>query len=182
MKYALLLLIALSAPLATALAQTPDSAFAKSLKPGDRITVDIAGYKYQAVFKKYTACRSTDGTCGTITDDDGNTKDVMIRYFKPPAAGAAQTAAANKGTLPSGKFNCYFYSGYLQNVPGFTLAAGGNFTDHVGKGKYTWDAATGVISFKGGAWNNQKVKTDSKGGLSVLKADGSAGAVSCSKA
>ncbi|RYX89836.1 MAG: hypothetical protein EOO28_31550 [Comamonadaceae bacterium] len=172
----------LLAALAALPALAQNSAFATSLKPGDRVTVDIAGYKYQAVFKKYSECRNGDGKCGTITDGDGNTKDVLIRYFNPPAAGAAKAAAANKGTLPTGKFNCFFFSGYLQSIPGFTLAPGGKFTDHVGTGKYTWDAATGIISFTGGAWNGQKVRTDSQGGLGVLKKDGSLGAVSCSKA
>jgi len=183
LTHKLLLALALfaAAPLAS-LAQTAKSPFSTGLKPGERITVDIAGYKYQAVFKSYVSCSSGDGKCGRITDDDGNTRDVLIRYFKAPAAGAAQTAAANKGALPFGKFNCYFYSGYLQNVPGFTLAAGGRFSDHVGTGKYAWDAATGTVAFSGGAWNGQKVRINSKGGLQVLKADGSSGAVSCSQA
>ena len=177
------LLGAVAALLAPFAAGAQTTAFATSLKSGDRITVDIAGYRYQAVFKSYVDCKSGDGKCGRITDDDGNTKDVLVRYFKPPAAGAAQTAAASKGTLPGpGKYNCYFFSGYLQNVPGFTLAAGGRFTDHSGTGQYSWDAATGTIAFKGGAWNGQKVRTDSKGKLRVLKENGFAGAVSCSKA
>ncbi len=174
------LAIAACAPFA--LAQTAGDGFATSRKAGDRVTVDIAGYKYQATVQGYTACRDGDGRCARIKDDDGVTKEVLVRYLKPPVAGSAQTAAANKGTLPQGKFNCYFFSGYLQNVPGFTLAGGGRFSDHVGSGQYTWDAASGTISFKGGAWNGQKVRTDSRGGLQVLKADGSAGAVSCSKA
>jgi hypothetical protein len=174
--------ILLGALASAALAQPADAGFATSRKSGDRVTVDIAGYRYQATVKAYKACRDGDGRCVTITDDDGVTKEVLVRYLKPPVAGSAQTAAANKGTLPQGKFNCYFYSGYLQNVPGFTLSPGGRFSDHVGSGQYSWDAASGVISFKGGAWNGQKVRTDSRGGLQVLKADGSAGAVSCSKA
>lgn len=177
------LAIAIAAMLVPFAALAQNTAFATGLKAGDRITVDIAGYKYQAVFKSYVDCRDGDGKCGRITDDDGNTKDVLVRFFKPPAAGAAQAAAANKGTAPAaGKYNCYFFSGYLQNVPGFTLATGGKFSDHSGSGQYSWDAATGTLAFKGGAWNGQKVRTDSKGGLRVLKENGSAGAVSCSKA
>lgn len=177
------LLVAAVALLAPAAALAQNSAFSTSLKPGDRITVDIAGYKYQAAFKSYVDCRNGDGKCGRITDDDGNTKDVLLRYFKPPAPGAAQAAAANKGTLPAaGKYSCHFFAGTLQNVPGFTLAANGKFSDHAGSGQYTWDAATGTISFKGGAWNGQKVRTNSRGGLQVLKENGSPGAVSCGKA
>lgn len=177
------LAFATAAMLAPLCAAAQNSAFATSLKPGDRITVNIAGYKYQAVFKSYVDCRKGDGKCGLITNDDGNTRDVLIRYFEPPAAGAAKTAAANKANIPAaGKYNCHFFAGMLQNVPGFTLAANGKFSDHSGSGQYTWDAATGTISFKGGAWNGQKVRTDSKGGLRVLKENGSPGAVSCGKA
>ncbi len=115
------------------------------------------------------------------------TRNQLIAAWALAATLAAPAAlaqgAANKGTMPApGKYTCHFYSGYLQNVPGFTLAAGGKFSDHGGSGQYSWDAATSTIAFKGGAWNGQKVRADSKGGLRVLKENGSAGAVSCGKA
>lgn len=97
-------------------------------------------------------------------------------------AQAPKPAVAAAKAKPSGKYTCSFFAGTLQNVPGFTLADGGRFTDHSGSGTWDWDAASGTVSFKGAAWNGQRAKVTGEGRMQVLKPNGSRGAVSCSRA
>ncbi len=152
--------------------------FADNLKSGQRVEVNIAGYKYQGTFKGYVKCN--DGApCATILADDGGRTDTRLRYIHPSSAPAktAATPSGMAGGVTSGKYTCTFFSGTLQNIPGFTLHAGGKFTDHKGSG--SWTNAGGVISFTGSTWTGQKAKITGNGKMQVLKANGSMGAVTC---
>jgi hypothetical protein len=156
--------------------------YARTLKPGARITVDIAGYTYQGTYTGPTTCR--DGAaCVAVTDDDGNRKQLLPRFIKPPRAGAAARAEAGRSTVPSGKHVCRAFSGgMLINVGQFTLRDNGTFTDQAGGGRWSWDAATSMVSFSGGAWNGQKARKLSDGSLNVQRAGGGGGgATSCYK-
>lgn len=153
--------------------------YARTLSPGARVTVDIAGYKYQATYTGPTTCR--DGAaCVAVTDDDGNRKQLLPRFIRPPQAGAAARAEAGRSNLPSGKHVCRAFSGgMLINVGQFTLRDNGSFSDQAGGGRWSWDAATSMVSFSGGAWNGQKARKMSDGSLNVQRAGGGGGATSC---
>ncbi len=156
--------------------------YAATLKPGARITVDIAGYKYQGTYTGPAKCRD-GGQCVGVTDDNGVKKQLLPRYIKPPEAGAAAKAVAGRTDRPSGRHTCSaFGGGQMITIPGFTLKDNGSFTDHAGTGKWAWDAATSTVSFSGGAWNGQKARKQSNGSLQVLRANGSLGSTTCSKA
>ncbi|MES2282724.1 MAG: hypothetical protein V4542_15030 [Pseudomonadota bacterium] len=156
--------------------------YAATLKPGARVTVDIAGYKYQGTYTGPTKCRD-GGQCVGVTDDDGVKKQLLPRYIKPPQAGAAAKAEAGRSTKPVGLHVCRAYSGgMLINVGKFTLNDNGTFRDQSGGGRWTWDAANSMVSFSGGAWNGQKARKLSDGSLNVQRADGGGGgATSCTK-
>ena len=153
---------------------------AQDFAPGARVQVDIAGYKYQGTFRDYVECsRKGDGRCLRIDRDHGGTAEVKPRYVSAAPAGSAAARDKAVGSVPAGKYSCSFFSGTLQNVPGFTLGAGGKFSDHAGRG--TWTFANGVVAFSGGAWSGQKAKVTGEGRMQVLKDNGSPGAVTCGK-
>lgn len=174
--------IALVLAAGPAAAQDDAAAFARGLKPGDRVTVDIAGFKYPATFKKIAPCTRDNGPCAFVDNDDGQQREILFRHLRPATGPSAAQVQAGRKIAPAGKHNCYYYSGMLVNVPGFTLGGGGQFTDHAGSGRWSWDAVTSVLSFSGGAWNGQKLVKTADGTLQVLKPDGSRGAVTCSAA
>jgi hypothetical protein len=168
MKRFLLVVALLAAP----------AALAQQLAPGARVQVDIAGYKYQGSFLGYVDCpRRGDGKCARIERDHGETAEVSLRYVAPAMAGSARKALAAPAP---GKYTCTFFSGTLQNVPGFTLEGGGRFSDHKGRGQ--WSYAEGVVVFRGGAWDGQKARMTGERRMQVLRENGSAGAVTCSSA
>lgn len=173
---------------ATGAAVAQSKGFAENLKPGQRVEVNIAGYKYVGTFKGYVKCN--DGSaCATILADDGGRTDTKLRFIHPAPAnaqaapgaasapGATGATGAAGGSVAPGKYTCAFFAGTLQTVPGFTLAAGGKFTDHKGSG--TWREAGGVVSFSGSTWNGQKAKLTGNNKMQVLKENGSMGAVTC---
>jgi hypothetical protein len=177
----LALVVAIAGCLAAhpALAQT--KGFAENLKPDQQVEVNIAGYKYVGIFKGYVKCND-GGQCATILAADGGRTDTKLRFIHPaPATAAAAPSTAAKqgsaGGIALGKYTCAFFAGTLQTVPGFTLAAGGKFTDHKGSG--TWREAGGVVSFTGSTWNGHKAKLTGNNKMQVLKENGSMGAVTC---
>jgi hypothetical protein len=181
-------LIAIPALLASTGAIQATAADAAQMKAGQRVEVNIAGYRYKGVFKGYVKCN--DGTaCATIQADDGGKTDTRLKYIQPisgaaPAPPALAQSASGAGSATAGTYTCSFFAGTLQTVPGFTLQAGGKFADHAGGGKFSYDASTGVIAFSGGAWNGQKAKftgSASAQKFQVLKENGSMGAVTCSR-
>lgn len=156
--------------------------YAATLKPGSRVTVDIAGYKYQGTYTGPTKCNDGDN-CLAVTDDDGVKKQIRPRHIKPPQAGGAAKAEAGRSTKPSGQHVCRAFSGgMLINVGKFTLNDNGSFKDQRGGGRWTWDAANSMVSFSGGAWNGQKARKLADGSLNVQRADGGGGgATSCTR-
>lgn len=166
--------------LAAVLALAAAPAFAQSFTPGQRVQVDIAGYKYLGTFRGVVECpRRGEGQCLRIDRDHGGSSDVLPRYVKPAPREAEAAQAKTMATAPSGKHTCTFFSGTLQNIPGFTLEGGGRFTDHKGRG--SWTFKDGVIAFKGGAWDGQKARVMPDGSIRVLRDNGSPGAVTCSR-
>ena len=124
-------LIAIPALLASTGAIQATAADAAQMKAGQRVEVNIAGYRYKGVFKGYVKCN--DGTaCATIQADDGGKTDTRLKYIQPisgaaPASASPCTVRIGAGSATAGTFTCSFFAGTLQTVPGFTLQAGGKF-------------------------------------------------------
>ena len=80
--------------------------------------------------------------------------------------GFAQTAQKGAGSVTPGAYSCaFFISGHLQKVPGFEIKPGGVYLDENGKaGKYSYDPAESLVTFKGGSRDGQAARFEAGDG------------------
>ena len=93
-----------------------------------------------------------------------------------PQAAAAKPQAQGRGKLMTGRYECWNFS-RPQLTLAFTLEDGGRYKDYENKsGSYAYDAASGKLSFRGGALDGQSPVYDTPKGtpkVSYRNAQGS---------
>jgi hypothetical protein len=83
--------------------------------------------------------------------------------------GAAGHAAPGPATVQQGKYRCVFFiNGSLTTTPGFTIQKDGVYVHDSGeKGRYTYAAPEGLLTFQGGSLDKQAglVERNDKNGI-----------------
>ena len=103
-----------------------------------------------------------DGVPGAVYSP-GNTTAAKTQTQKPV------TVPSAAGQLYIGEYACYGTGNRIMAGMGFTLLAGGKYYDGDGKrgGSYSYNAAAGVINFKGGFLSGQKGTHVTLGGFDI---------------
>lgn len=162
----------------TAVATTGRAQPPRALRVGDKVEVKWSGTWYPA-----TVLAASGGGYKIHYDGWSSSYDEVVepvRIRTPQGVVTANTATttttsttttttttrAGAASVAPGRYNCVFYVGGqgLVNGGGFTIAAGGHYTDRAGKvGTYTFDAAAQLLTFHGAAYDGQRAEYGSAG-------------------
>jgi hypothetical protein len=138
-------------------AAAPALAQASACAPGARIEIE-----YHGSWKPGTVRGAPDaaGACLIAWDGYSAAWDERVPLTRIRLAGQAQTMQRLppvEGALWPGNYVCTRAGGSISPAFGFTVHAGGRYTDHQGQspGRYRIDREARTIAFQGGGWDGR---------------------------
>lgn len=95
----------------------------------------------------------------------------LFLFFICATAALLGQTKSGPSTVTAGKYHCVFFiNGALQTTPGFTIQSNGSYQHESGsKGRYTYDASQGLLTFQGGSLDKQAAVVELKDKLGIIR-------------